>query len=73
MEYKKEIDEIFNLLRDDWMNDKDFENYKEVVIEETGMTYEKISEDISVGVKNGYPAELQIQMVQTILEQMKED
>ena len=45
------IDEMFNLLREDWMDDKEFENYKELILEESGMTYEQMCVDIKIGVE----------------------
>ena len=69
VKYENEIDALLkDLLYDEsWMDDED---YKEV-IEETfkimGITKQKLSDDIEVGVKNGYTVEQQIFLLKRVL------
>jgi hypothetical protein len=69
VKYENEIDALLkDLLYDErWMDDED---YKEV-IEETfkiiGITKQKLSDDIEIGVKNGYTVEQQIVLLKRVL------
>lgn len=61
MEYLKEVDQILNeWLRADWMSDDDYKEAQCMFFETTGITKQKLSDDIKTGVNNGYSVEYQI-------------
>jgi predicted transcriptional regulator len=64
MKYLKEVDRLLEeLFREDWMNDDDWNNFLEEVERTSGITIERLSSDIEIGVNNGYSFDTQIQML----------
>ena len=75
IKHEIEINEIINtvLPKESWMTE---EEHKEV-IEETfkmmGIDKQKLSNDIEVGVKNGYTVKQQIEILKQILKPKEDD
>ena len=70
MKYETEID---NLLKDilydeSWMNDEDYQKVIDLTFKEMGITKQKLSDDIEIGVKNGYTVEQQIDILKQVLK-----
>lgn len=70
MEYKKEIDELFYMIRSDWMDDDDFDGFIKLLEEETNITPEILDESLVVGVENGISIEEQMSLMKPLLEQI---
>lgn len=60
MKYEKEVDQLLKEhLREDWMNDGDYEEALELFFEHTGFTKQEMSDNIETGVENGFTFEQQ--------------
>tara|TARA_R110000796_G_C14484182_1_gene427031 strand:- start:759 stop:992 length:234 start_codon:yes stop_codon:yes gene_type:complete len=72
MKHEKEIDQLLkDLFYDEtWMDDKDHEECLELIFSLTGFSKQKISDDIEIGIKNGWSLEKQIRVLK---EQIQKD
>lgn len=57
LKYQKEIDQMWELLYEDWMTELDKTNYKNEIYKRTGKSDEILNEEFEVGVQNGYSVE----------------
>ena len=63
---KQKVNNILTrLLREDWMDDKDFSDLVNVLISAIG-GWEKIYTDIQTGIDNGYSAENQFAIMEKL-------
>jgi hypothetical protein len=65
MKFEKEINDLLNQLipKEGWMNDLEHEKIVEMTFKTMGITKQKLSDDLEVGVKNGYTVEQQIALL----------
>jgi predicted type IV restriction endonuclease len=72
MKHEKEIDELLkDLFYDEtWMDDEDYEECLELIFSLTELSKQKISDDIEIGIKNGWSLEKQIRVLK---EQIQKD
>jgi SOS response regulatory protein OraA/RecX len=64
MKYEKEIDKLLEeLFRADWMSDEDYSNFVKEVLSQTGISKQLLSEQMELGVMNGFDIETQIEAV----------
>lgn len=61
--YEKQINELFELLHEDWMTDKDKIELQYETLKSIGKTMEDLSAEIEVGVKNGFSPEVQMDLI----------
>ena len=69
IKYENEIDALLRdfLYDESWMDDEDYKEVIETTFETMGITKQKISDDIEIGVKNGYTVEQQIILFKRVL------
>ena len=68
MEYEKEVNQILQLIfKEDWMSDAEYEKASSLGMELSGITKEKLNEDLKIGIKNGYDIETQISLIKNNL------
>ena len=69
MKYEIEIDKLLKeLLYDEsWMDDKDYKEVIDLTFKTMGITKQKLSDDIEIGVNNGYTVEQQIELLKRVL------
>ena len=69
IKYENEIDALLRdfLYDESWMDDEDYKEVIETTFETMGITKQKISDDIEIGVKNGYTVEQQIILLKRVL------
>lgn len=68
MKYKKEIDQFLrDIIYENWMDEEDYKKVITETFKKIGITKEKLSSDIEMGIKNGYPIETQFSMVKHVL------
>jgi hypothetical protein len=68
MKHETEIDNLLKeLLYESWMDDEDYKELIELTFKTMGITKQKLSDDIEIGVKNGYTVEKQIDLLKRIL------
>lgn len=64
MKHEKEIDKLLEeLFRADWMSDEDYSNFVKEVLSQTGISKQLLSEQMELGVMNGFDIETQIEAV----------
>lgn len=69
MKHETEIDNLLKeLLYDEsWMDDEDYKEVIDLTFKAMGITKQKLSDDIEIGIKNGYTIEQQIDLLKRIL------
>ena len=69
MKHQTEIDKLLKELIYDgsWMDDEDYEEVIELTFKTMGITKQKLSDDIEIGIKNGYNVEQQIELLKRVL------
>lgn len=69
MKYETEINEILNtvLPKESWMTDEEHKEVIEETFKQMGINKQKLSDDIEVGVKNGYTVKQQIDLLKRVL------
>lgn len=69
MKYENEINEMLNtaISKERWMTDAEYKELIDEVFKRMGITKQKLSDDIEIGVKNGYTVEQQISVMKLIL------
>lgn len=65
MKYETEIDNLLKeLLYDEsWMDDEDYKEVIDLTFKTMGITKQKLSDDIEIGIKNGYTVKQQIDLL----------
>lgn len=67
LKYEKEIDELLRFLfYEKCMDDKDYKEIIEETFRFTGITKQKLCEDLEIGVKNGFSVESQILLLKEL-------
>jgi len=67
VKYKKEIDEIFDSMCEDWMNENDKKEFKESILKE--WDYEFLNKAIEDGVQMGISVEAQVILCKLTIKQ----
>ena len=69
MKYETEINEILNtaLPKESWMTDEEHKEIIEETFKQMDINKQKLSDDIEVGVKNGYTVKQQIDLLKRVL------
>ena len=69
MKHETEIDNLLKeLLYDEsWMDDEDYKEVIDLTFKQMGINKQKLSDDIEVGVKNGYTVKQQIDLLKRVL------
>ncbi len=68
MDYVKEAKEIIkDIVFEDWMSEADFKKVEKDIFTKLDLSYEKLAEQLEVGVKNGYRIEIQKELLNLIL------
>ena len=69
MKHETEIDNLLKeLLYDEsWMDDEDYKEVIDLTFKTMGITKQKISDDIEIGIKNGYTVKQQIDLLKRVL------
>lgn len=69
MKYLKESEELLrSCLYEDWMDESDWDEFKEVIFKVTGYDLHKISQEFEEGIKNGYTIEQQTNILKKIFK-----
>ena len=69
MKYEVEIDKFFyDMIFEDWMSEEDYNESLTLVLISMRTTKQKLSDDIEVGVKNGYDVNKQLEISKRIIE-----
>ena len=67
MKHKKVIEEFLrHLFLEDWMDKEDYESVLELTLKGCDTTIQKLSDEIEVGVKNGYTVSKQIELMKQV-------
>jgi hypothetical protein len=69
MKHETEIDRLLKeLLYDEsWMDDEDYKEVIDLTFRTMGITKQKLSDDIEIGIKNGYTVKQQIDLLKRVL------
>jgi hypothetical protein len=69
MKYENEINEMLKLAipKDSWTTDNEHEDIINESLKQTGITKQKLSDDIETGIKNGYTVEQQLDILKRVL------
>ena len=69
MKHETEIDRLLKeLLYDEsWMDDEDYKELIYLTFRTMGITKQKLSDDIEIGIKNGYTVKQQIDLLKRFL------
>lgn len=69
MKHETEIDNLLKELfyYESWMDDNDYKELIDLTFKTMGITKQKLSDDIEIGVKNGYTVEQQIDLLKRVL------
>ena len=69
MKHETEIDKLLKeLLYDEsCMDDKDYKEVIDLTLKTIGITKQKLSDDIEIGIKNGYTVNQQIDLLKQVL------
>ena len=69
MKHETEIDRLLKeLLYDEsWMDDQDYKEVIDLTFRTMGITKQKLSDDIEIGIKNGYTVKQQIDLLKRVL------
>lgn len=64
MKYEKEVNEVLDLIYGEYINDEDMKPYVNVL-------KVKLSNDIQVGIDNGYSLEIQMDLFRQLVKDLK--
>lgn len=69
MKHETKIDNLLKeLLYDEsWMDDEDYKEVIDLTFKTMGITKQKLSDDIEIGIKNGYTVKQQIDLLKRVL------
>ena len=67
MKYENEIESVLERnFRKEWMSDEDWEMFKNL-LKDSGVSVERMSEEIEKGVENGVSVEVQMILINNLL------
>ena len=72
MKHRESIEKIFSFLYEPWMNEEDREFVKNELLKSMGVTMEQLGEDLETGIKNGFPADVQVELVRRFIQKKKQ-
>jgi hypothetical protein len=69
MKYETEINEILDtvLTKESWMTDEEHQEIIEETLKQMDINKQKLSDDIEIGVKNGYTVKQQIDLLKRFI------
>ena len=69
MKYETEINEFIDIAfpKESWMDEEEHHEVISETFKVMGLTKEKLSEQIDIGVKNGYSVQQQIEIIKKVL------
>lgn len=68
MKYEKEIDILLReILYEDWLTEDEYNEIISDAFKKMAITKEKLSNDIEIGVQNGYSIEYQFSLIKQVL------
>lgn len=74
MKHENEINKLLSdLFREKWMDDDDWSEMLSEVFRKSGLSIERLSIDIEIGIKNGYSVEQQIEKIQEMFNKYYKD
>ena len=63
MKYQDEINQLLkDLFHEEWMSEEDFKECKSLDFQQSGITMQKLSDEMQVGVDNGHTIQEQIEL-----------
>lgn len=65
--YMREINQILDSLYEDWMDDDDKREFRQQAFKLIGCNTQCLSDQIEEGVKNGYPASTQVELIKKLI------
>lgn len=66
IKYEKEIKSLLrDLFYEKWMDEEDYLEIQEEVFKETGITIQELSNQIEIGINNGYSLDFQLNLMRT--------
>ena len=69
MKYENEIESVLQRnFRKEWMSDEDWEMFKNL-LKDSGVSVERMSEEIEKGVENGVSVEVQMILINNLLNE----
>lgn len=72
LKYKDQLQSLFKeVFQESWMSEQDWQEIEEAIFEVTGLSYEKLEQDLEVGVNNGYSIEKQFKLLRIALTKYK--
>lgn len=76
LKYQNEIDKIWEMMyeeiHEDWMDEKNKKEYKEMICNLFNLSDEELKSQIKIGVNNGYLIDLQMKLIKAVLLKEKE-
>lgn len=65
---KKEIDQLFrDILDEDKVSEDEFREMEKELLSHMGKDKQQLSDEIEIGVQNGYPVEQQMEIIRKLL------
>ncbi|TXK47933.1 hypothetical protein FVR03_08680 [Pontibacter qinzhouensis] len=68
LKYRKQIDGVFEVLKTPFMSDYTFQELKESMGKQYGLTYEQMEQDIEEGVQHGFTPDFQLKLFKDLFE-----
>jgi len=68
LKYENEINDLLSTLHAEWMDEEDKVEFNEELFKQLGLTREQFNSDLEIGVINGYPVEVQIELSRNIFQ-----
>lgn len=63
MKYEKEIDQFLrDVIYEDWMNEEEYQEVLVEAMEQLGLSKKIINDNLEIGVLNGYPVQMQLEL-----------
>lgn len=73
LRYKNEINDFFDYLREDWMDDYEHQQMISESLKEMNLTVKTLDDMIHEGVKNGYSVEYQMDIVKQVIKRARNE
>ena len=72
MKHEKEIDELLrSVFYEDWMSEEEYIEVETEILATTKKTKQDLSDDIEVGIENGYTVEQQMKLTKMLMGMLK--
>lgn len=67
-DYVKEVEQLLrDLFFEDWMEEEDWQDILNELLKQTGKSLKIMSDEIEIGVKNGYSVQQQLDIIKSVL------